>query len=198
MSELKSKLTEVFAYADKNAENSVDALFGKFDSFHRIAQNEHTVISELSSEKDAVIIKLLAALASRNVTDLFKFGKEHSEEQLHEFLCALFLDACDETVYFFPMDSKGRILSCELIGEGTVNSSEFNPRRIIEALIRKNASRGIIAHNHPAGVADPSEEDIAATKRIRDIMRAMDKELVYHYTVAGNCVSGIDPSKLDD
>ena len=198
MSEMENALKELLIYNDKNSEQTAKELIGRFGGFHRIAQTEYGAISELSSEKDAVMIKLLAALASRNVTDLFKFGREHTEEEWEKYLCALFFDASDETVYFFPVDSKGRVLSCELIGEGTVNTSEFNPRKIIEVLVKRKASRGIIAHNHPAGVAEPSEEDFMATKLIRDVMKAVEKELVYHYIVAGERVCGIDPSQLSD
>ena len=81
--------------------------------------------------------------------------------------------------------TKGQVLSCNLLHEGSVNSAEVNIRKIMSNVLKYNASNVILAHNHPGGVALPSDEDLATTRRIRDALAPMEVTLVDHIIVAG-------------
>lgn len=81
------------------------------------------------------------------------------------------------------LDNSSRIISCKTTAEGTVNFIEFNPRRIVEAIITDNASKIIIAHNHPKGNEHPSENDINFTLKLRDLLRPLGIELCDHIIV---------------
>jgi DNA repair protein RadC len=77
-------------------------------------------------------------------------------------------------------------LSCEKVGEGGVNSAGIPIRKIVEMALKANATSVILAHNHPSGLALPSEEDILTTRRVAMAMEAVEIGLVDHIIVADN------------
>jgi DNA repair protein RadC len=61
-------------------------------------------------------------------------------------------------------------------------------RRTVRRAFDLDARRLVVAHNHPSGTPQPSQADISATKRLRDIVEALEIHLDDHCIVAGNCV----------
>lgn len=189
----EERLADIFAYNNsKTAKTAAAELSKRYNGFSSLAQADYEPLCELCGSSNAVLIRLIASLASRRVTDSFKFGREHSEEEVIEFLKALFLSVTKETVFALPIDSRGRIISAEILGEGTVNSAGILPRRIIEIMVKNKSSRVIIAHNHPNGEAEPSREDVYATAKMLEVFAQSGKELVCHYIVAGNNVKRVE------
>ncbi len=60
----------------------------------------------------------------------------------------------------------GKMLAVDKVFEGTLNSSVFHPREIFRFAIQEAANSVILAHNHPSGDPQPSQEDIRATKQL--------------------------------
>lgn len=69
---------------------------------------------------------------------------------------------------------------------GTVNQSIATPRDIFKPVLLSNASRMIVAHNHPSGHVEPSEQDIKLTKRLQEAGRLIGIELMDHLIVGPN------------
>ncbi len=90
----------------------------------------------------------------------------------------------NETVYLLCMDAKCKLLSCEEVGEGSVNSASVPIRRVVEMALAKNATSVVIAHNHPSGFAVPSDEDIRTTYRLAMALQAVEIQLADHVVVA--------------
>lgn len=86
----------------------------------------------------------------------------------------------NEVVYVLCLDSKCKMLSCVFVGEGSVNSANVPIRRIVEVCLNANATSVILAHNHPGGLALPSDEDIHTTMRLAQAMQAVDLTLIDH------------------
>ena len=149
------------------AEASIDALTDVLDGDREIAR----------------YLKLAFALTSRTLTDSFKFGVRHTTEEIGKYLCGIFMTLSVETVYALFLDSDDAVISCNYMGEGTVNSSNIYPRRILERAIKCGAKKIIIAHNHPGGFAKPSAEDSTSMKMISDLFRSSGNELVGYYVV---------------
>ena len=91
------------------------------------------------------------------------------------------------------IDEHGRAIACPLISEGTVNSSDVSPRRIVEVATRANATSVIFLHNHPHGTVDPSREDISFTSRIMGVLASAEIRLAGHYIVAGQRCKPLAP-----
>ena len=95
-----------------------------------------------------------------------------------------------EMLWQVCLDGKGKVLSSRCLAEGDVSMAAVSVRQVVEYALRAGAVGVVLAHNHPSGVALPSQEDIATTRLIRDALRTMNIQMVDHVVVAdGDYVS---------
>ena len=142
-------------------------------------------LSELVGEKLAVYLKLLAYVTSRRLTDKYSMGKRYNSAEIAEYLKALFLGESVEKTYLIAFDSSGRLLGVELLGEGTVNSSEILPRKAVETAMTLSAHKVSVTHNHPFGTTNPSKDDVDITRAFVQIFTACEIEFGEHFIIAG-------------
>lgn len=101
-----------------------------------------------------------------------------------QYLVPLFQNRRNETVFLLCLDAKCKALCCKEVGEGSVNSAAIPIRRVVEMALAANATSVVLAHNHPSGLAFPSDEDICTTKRIAVALNTVEIRLVDHIVVA--------------
>ena len=101
-----------------------------------------------------------------------------------EYFTSLFFGMRDERLYEACLDAKGKLLRCALVGEGSVDTVSLNLRKIVEIAFQSNASTVILSHNHPSGVALPSQDDNQATLMAWDALHRIGIELLDHIIVA--------------
>ena len=104
--------------------------------------------------------------------------------QCGEYLKAFFYGKQVENVYLLCLDAKCMVLGCRKIGEGSVNSAGLSIRKIVETALALNASVVVLAHNHPSGLAIPSDADIETTRKVAAALSAVDVQLADHIVVA--------------
>ena len=187
-------LKKTLSFMNKDGAAKVtEHLFEKYGSLDRILSADMNVLTydEAVGDKNAYFVKLMASVISRSETEQYKMGVKHTPEQTDEYFKALFLPCAVECVYAMSFDAKGRAISCDLVSEGVVNSSELLPRKIVEIATRRRAVSMILAHNHPHGVANPSDDDISATMSISRILSNLNVKLIRHVVVAGNAATSI-------
>ena len=105
-------------------------------------------------------------------------------EDYGNYLRNFFIGAKVETVYLLCMDAKGEVIGCHLVDEGSVVSANISTRKLLEIAINSNAATVVLAHNHPGGLAMPSEVDILTTKQIAIALKNAEIILVDHVIVA--------------
>ncbi len=91
----------------------------------------------------------------------------------HEVFVALFLDA------------QHRVLSTEELFRGTLTQTSVYPREIVKEALKANAAAVIFAHNHPSGVAEPSQADELLTRQLKEALAMVDVKVLDHFIVAG-------------
>jgi DNA repair protein RadC len=84
------------------------------------------------------------------------------------------------------LDTRFRLITCEEISRGTLNQASVYPREVVRAALRHHAAAIILAHNHPSGVAEPSQADIALTQHLRKALALVDVRLLDHLIVTRN------------
>ena len=107
-----------------------------------------------------------------------------STAQCGQYLVPFFHGAMEEQVYLLCLDAKCKALDCILVKSGDVNSAGISVRKVVKAALDANATSVVLAHNHPSGVALPSEEDKRVTQVIHDALDAVDVLLADHIIVA--------------
>ena len=120
----------------------------------------------------------------------------NSVDDCGRYLQPFFYGRRNETVYLLCLDAKCKVLTCKEIGEGSVNSASVPIRRIVEIALAANATSVVLAHNHPSGLALPSDADIQTTRRVAMALDAVEIGLIDHIVVADNdfvsmCQSGV-------
>ena len=98
----------------------------------------------------------------------------YMRDKSREHLMALFLNARNELLYKKPMFI------------GTLNANLVHPREIFQEALKQNAASVILAHNHPSGDNEPSEDDILITKRISEAGKLMGVEVLDHVIISKN------------
>jgi len=89
-----------------------------------------------------------------------------------------------EHFVIFYLDTRNQEIKREIISVGTLNASLIHPREVFEPAIRNLAAQIIIAHNHPSGSTEPSEEDIAITKRLVEAGKILGIKIIDHIIVS--------------
>ncbi|PHR65027.1 MAG: hypothetical protein COA51_06525 [Idiomarina sp.] len=88
------------------------------------------------------------------------------------------------------LDSQHRLLKYVELFQGTINAAPVYPREIIKLVMQHNATAVILAHNHPSGVAEPSQADQRVTERLKRALSMIDVALLDHFVIgAGTPVS---------
>lgn len=100
------------------------------------------------------------------------------------YLLPYFYGARDEMVYLLLLDGAGRVINCRMLGKGSVSSANVPIRKLVQEALTANAAAVVLAHNHPAGLALPSKEDVEITLRLREALEVMDIVLLDHIVVA--------------
>ena len=100
----------------------------------------------------------------------------YMRDKTREHLMALFLNARNELLH-----KKSMFI-------GTLNASLIHPREIFQEALKQNACSVILAHNHPSGDNEPSEDDLEITKRIIEAGKLMGVEVLDHVIIAKNKV----------
>ncbi len=85
-----------------------------------------------------------------------------------------------ELLVVFYLDGGMRLIREELVAKGRGNVVNVHVRDIVQGAFENHASYLILAHNHPSGILKPSEEDLKLTKKISDVLRELEMELVEH------------------
>lgn len=101
-----------------------------------------------------------------------------------DYLKSVFIGRRTEMVYLLCLDAKCKVLCCRQVAEGSVNSANVPIRRIVEMALAANATSVVLAHNHPSGIAVPSDEDIATTQRVAAALSTVEITLADHIIVA--------------
>ncbi|MEE8058259.1 MAG: DNA repair protein RadC [Pseudomonadales bacterium] len=99
-------------------------------------------------------------------------------EQQREVFCCLFLD------------SQYRLIEFREMFFGTIDGCAVYPREVVKAALQVNAAAVAFAHNHPSGIAEPSQADRRITERLRDGLSLMDIRVLDHFVIGdGEMVS---------
>lgn len=108
-----------------------------------------------------------------------------------DYFIGCFLGAQSEQLKVCCLDDNLRVISCINIEDGCVNSVPVNVRKIVENVYMTNCSMIILAHNHPNGIAIPSDEDIRATRQLKQILSSVGITLLDHVVVGNNTATSM-------
>jgi len=118
---------------------------------------------------------LRAEIAERDVLTSPEATRNYLKSRLrsypHEVFACLFLD------------NRHRVIEYRELFRGTIDGASVHPREVVREAMRWNAAAVIFAHNHPSGVAEPSQADLRITERLRDALAMVDVRVLDHIVI---------------
>lgn len=105
---------------------------------------------------------------------------------LVEMLRANISHKANEILFAIFLNAKNEVLITKELGEGTVSQASAFPRKIVEEALKQKATSIILAHNHPGGIAEPSEHDKRITTEIQMALALVDISMQDHIILANN------------
>lgn len=81
------------------------------------------------------------------------------------------------------LDNRHRVLQYKVLFNGTIDGAAVYPREVVKKCLSANAAAIIFAHNHPSGVAEPSDADIAITQKLKDALALIDVRVLDHVVI---------------
>lgn len=84
------------------------------------------------------------------------------------------------------LDAQHRVTAAEELFRGTLTQTSVYPREVVKAALAANAAAVIFAHNHPSGVAQPSQADELLTRQLKEALALVEVKVLDHFIVAGN------------
>jgi DNA repair protein RadC len=99
------------------------------------------------------------------------------------FLVSRLRDLECEVFCVMFLDNRNRVIAFDEMFRGTIDGASIHPREVVKAALRHNAAALILAHNHPSGVADPSDADRLITRRLREALGLIDVRVLDHFVV---------------
>ena len=110
--------------------------------------------------------------------DVRRFLRARLRDRPHEVFCCLYLD------------NRHRVIAFEELFRGTIDGASVHPRDVVKQALGHTAAAVILAHNHPSGVAEPSQADELITRRLRGGLGLVDIQILDHLVIGDTgCVS---------
>ena len=111
-------------------------------------------------------------------------------KQVAEYLIHRLRDQQREVFAIIYLDNRHQVIEYEELFYGTINGATVHPREVVKNVLLHNAAAVIIAHNHPSGIAEPSQSDTAITLKLQDALQLIDVKLLDHLVIGdGDFVS---------
>ena len=158
--------------------------FGTLDSVFSAPESELKKVNGVG-DAAAQLIRLVPQVARRCLMSRSaQIEILDTTSKCGQYLLPYFHGEKEEVVYLLCLDAKCKALDCILIQSGDVNAAGISVRKVVKAALAANATSVVLAHNHPSGVALPSEEDRRVTRIVKSALDAVDVLLVDHIIVA--------------
>jgi len=161
------------------------------DKFKTLSGVINAPVEELSEirgigEINIFGIKLVKAVAERYTREsLHDRDLISSPETLFQYLQQSLEYRTRECFAVIMLDAKNKVITTEIIFEGSLTSSYVNPREVIVSILKHNAASVMFAHNHPSGDPTPSKEDKVLTQKLIQGCQFMEIT-VHEHIIVGN------------
>ena len=131
----------------------------------------------------------VVAGARRKLRRTFRKGKAiRSPADTEAFLIAELATEPNEIFCCLYLDNRHRLIKFDRAFNGTIDGTSVYPRVIVKRALELNAAAVILSHQHPSGVAEPSQADERITRRLKSALELVDVRVLDHLVIGGDTV----------
>jgi DNA repair protein RadC len=137
----------------------------------------------LGAAKYALLQSVLE-MARRHMREELQRGDALTSPELtRRFLSSALRAYSHEVFACLLLDNQHRVLHFEELFRGTIDGASVYPREVVKTALARNAAAVIFAHNHPSGVAEPSESDKLITRKLKEALALVEIRVLDHFIV---------------
>ncbi len=158
----------------------------QFGNLHDLLCASQKQFSELQGFGQAkfALIQSCRELCKRSMLESIKSSTSFTcAESAASYLKAHLSDKKREVFSMLLLDSQHQLIAYREMFRGTINSAVVYPRELVKQAMEDNAAAVILAHNHPSGLAEPSQADIQITRRIKEAFELIDVTVLDHFVI---------------
>jgi DNA repair protein RadC len=172
----------------KSAVDLGSELLARFGSITRLlsAGSQLLEIRGLGEAKSAQFAAAIELARRAMAEQLKERGALTSPGAVRDYLRVALGHRPHEVFVCIWLDAQHKVIGIEDAFEGTLTQTSVYPREIVKRAIRRNAAAVIFAHNHPSGVAQPSQSDELLTRNLKEALALVEVKVLDHFIVAGN------------
>ncbi|MDD6022101.1 MAG: JAB domain-containing protein [Oscillospiraceae bacterium] len=164
-------------------------LIEKFGSFDRVldAKFEELMSVDGVGEHTATYLTLYQAAMKRYVSEKTVTSFRTTDTELIEsFVRSKYINTPNERAMLLHFNADGNFVNYTWLGDGSFEKVSFDNRIIAASIVENKTKMVITVHNHPSGIAAPSEGDKRALKDLADFLRMMNVTLVDNLIITKN------------
>ena len=135
-------------------------------------------------ETKYVQLQATLEIARRYLEESLRKGDVVNQPQTTKnFLYTQLRDSPNEQFACLFLDSQYRVIEFEIMFKGSINQASVHPRVVMQRSLYHNAAAVIFAHNHPSGLAEPSDADIQVTQQLKEVLALIDVKVLDHIII---------------
>ncbi len=177
-----------YSIARKDTKVTAKLLLEKFGSLSNVfnATPEELQTVEGIGEHSAILLKLIPEIMRAYGEDMLSPAAYlNDSDEIGTYLLSRYAYFSSEEVFsVLSLNNKGRLISFNVIEKGDIGSVGVSTRKVIETLLNTKATSAVIAHNHPGGIALPSDIDLKITESLHLSLKSINVNLIDHIILA--------------
>ncbi|MEH6465318.1 MAG: DNA repair protein RadC [Shewanella psychromarinicola] len=172
--------------AGQNAVDLAREMISQFGGLRSLLSASKSQVCKLAGVGPVKYAQLQAAaeISKRIAHENLQRGQILTNPDLtRDYLMRQLGDRSYEVFALLLLDSQHRVIQFVELFRGTIDSASVYPREVVSLVLEKKAAAVIVCHNHPSGIAEPSQADRRITERIKNALATIDVSLLDHMVV---------------
>lgn len=190
-----AELLAIFLRVGIKGKTAVDLsreLLQGFGSLRQLFDADARKFCAVHGMGEAKYVQLQAVLemSRRYLAEKMRRGDSLADpDAVRFYLTAKLRDYRFEVFSCLFLDNRHRVIEYEELFRGTIDGASVHPREVVRRALHHNAAAVIFAHNHPSGVAEPSQADERITQKLKDALHLIDVRVLDHFVIGDSIVS---------
>ncbi|NOS89916.1 MAG: DNA repair protein RadC [Methylococcaceae bacterium] len=184
-----AELLAIFLRTGTHGKSAVDLardLLADFGSLKALLDADEQRFCQANGLGQAKYAQLQAVLemAKRHFKEILQRGSAlTSPDMTRAYLSAQLRGYSYEVFACLFLDNQHRVIQLEELFRGTIDGASVYPREVVKQALFHNAAAVIFAHNHPSGIAEPSQADQHITEKLKQALALFDIRVLDHFII---------------
>lgn len=188
----KLEMLLYFTNKVKDTNAIAHALIKEFGNLENVFNADIEYLQKVKGvgSETAFLINYVSEINNYLTRNKYKYSRRavylNNMDEGGRFCCNYFANRKKESLIAILLNAQNKVLRICTVSEGTIDRTAIYSREIVELVLKNNATSIILAHNHPGGTINPSQDDVNATMKADRLLSDIDVQLVDHFICAGH------------